>query len=273
MAVCRVEKTKNYTVMSNYHLSDPRLSLKAIGLLSKILSLPEAWDYTVAGLAKICKEGRDAVRAALAELEEAGYILRRQTHDEAGAFSSNEYVIYEFPQKVTAEECAAASPTQEPPVSGEESAPLPDFPSTENTLTETALTQNPAELNTKRIKYLSNNPPIVPPEGDGCAPKRKRAGKKSPDWKPERFEAFWSSYPRGEDKQAAIREWDKLKPDDALLREMALGLARDLQSEAWQRGIGIPYACRWLSHRRWEDEARKPAMEPVDEEPKGSYRL
>ena len=62
MAVCRVEKTKNYTVMSNYHLNDPRLSLKAIGLLSKILSLPEAWDYTVAGLAKICKEGRDAVR-------------------------------------------------------------------------------------------------------------------------------------------------------------------------------------------------------------------
>lgn len=97
--------------------------------------------------------------------------------------------------------------------------------------------------------------------------------KTAPDWKPERFAAFWTSYPRGEDKQAAIREWDKLKPDDALLREMALGLARDLQSEAWQRGIGIPYACRWLSHRRWEDEARKPAMEPVDEEPKGSYRL
>ena len=62
MAVCRVEKTKNYTVMSNYHLTDPRLSLKAIGLLSKILSLPEAWDYTVAGLARICREGRDAVR-------------------------------------------------------------------------------------------------------------------------------------------------------------------------------------------------------------------
>ena len=98
MAVCRVEKTKNYTVMSNYHLTDPRLSLKAIGLLSKILSLPEAWDYTVAGLAKICREGRDAVRAALAELEEAGYILRRQTRDEMGNFSHSEYIIYETPQ-------------------------------------------------------------------------------------------------------------------------------------------------------------------------------
>ena len=253
MAVCRVEKTQNYTVMSNYHLTDPRLSLKAIGLLSKILSLPEAWDYTVAGLARICREGRDAVRSALAELEEAGYILRRQTRDEEGNFSHSEYIIYEVPQ----------DPQETDPDDGE-SAPF---------LPESAMSENTAELNTKRIKYSSNNPPIVPPEGGGCAPKRKRAVKTAPDWKPERFAAFWTSYPRGEDKQAAIREWDKLKPDDALLREMALGLARDLQTEAWQRGIGIPYACRWLSHRRWEDEAKKPAAAPADGEPKGSYRL
>ena len=143
-------------------------------------------------------------------------------------------------------------------------------------MSENPISENTAELNTKRIKYLSNNPPIVPPEGDGCAPKRKRAGKKSPDWKPERFEAFWSSYPRGEDKQAAIREWDKLKPDDALLREMALGLARDLQSEAWQRGIGIPYACRWLSHRRWEDEHREsqaPSTGRVTDDGPGTYQV
>lgn len=261
MAVCRVEKTQNYTVMSNYHLTDPRLSLKAIGLLSKILSLPEAWDYTVAGLAKICKEGRDAVRAALAELEEAGYILRRQTRDEMGNFSHSEYIIYETPQ----------DPQEEAPDDGK-SAPSPS----ESAMSENPISENTAELNTKRIKYLSNTPPIVPPEGDGCAPKRKRAGKKSPDWKPERFEAFWSSYPRGEDKQAAIREWDKLKPDDPLLQTMALGLARDLQSEAWQRGIGIPYACRWLSHRRWEDETRDERREVsgavVDDGP-GTYRL
>lgn len=261
MAVCRVEKTKNYTVMSNYHLNDPRLSLKAIGLLSKILSLPEAWDYTVAGLAKICKEGRDAVRAALAELEEAGYILRRQTRDEMGNFSHSEYIIYETPQ----------DPQEEDPDDGE-SAPSPS----ESAMSENPISENTAELNTKRIKYTSNIPPIVPPEGDGRAPKRKRTGKKAPDWKPERFEAFWASYPRGEDKQAAIREWDKLKPDDTLLREMALGLARDLQSEAWQRGIGIPYACRWLSHRRWEDEKRTHTEEvhrAIEDDGPGTYCL
>lgn len=261
MAVCRVEKTKNYTVMSNYHLTDPRLSLKAIGLLSKILSLPEAWDYTVAGLARICREGRDAVRSALAELEEAGYILRRQTRDEEGNFSHSEYIIYEVPQ----------DPQETDPDDGESAPFLP-----ESAMSENPISGNTAELNTKRIKYSSNNPPIVPPEGGGCAPKRKRAVKTAPDWKPERFAAFWASYPRGEDKQAAIREWDKLKPDDALLREMALGLARDLQTEAWQRGIGIPYACRWLSHRRWEDEHREsqaPSTGRVTDDGPGTYQV
>ena len=86
-----------------------------------------------------------------------------------------------------------------------------------------------------------------------------------------------SPIPGGEDKQAAIREWDKLQPDDVLLREMALGLARDMQSPDWQRGIGIPYACRWLKHRRWEDEHRTPPQEPEPQPeqtlPKGAYRL
>lgn len=133
--------------------------------------------------------------------------------------------------------------------------------------------QNEEENNKYNNKYIT---PPIPPKGDACAPKSKKRVKQVPDWKPERFESFWSSYPRGEDKQAAIREWDKLKPDDALLREMALGLARDLQSEAWQRGIGIPYACRWLSHRRWEDETRDERREVsgavVDDGP-GTYRL
>ena len=97
MAVCRVEKNENYTVMSNYHLSDPRLSLKAVGLLSKMLSLPENWDYTIRGLTCICREGRDAIQGAVSELEDAGYIRRQQRHDENGKFAGNEYVIYESP--------------------------------------------------------------------------------------------------------------------------------------------------------------------------------
>ena len=97
MAVMRVEKSANYTVMSNHHLDDPRLSLKAIGLLSKILRLPDDWDYTLEGLSHICKEGKDAIRSAIVELEQAGYIERRQTHAADGSFAGNEYIVHEAP--------------------------------------------------------------------------------------------------------------------------------------------------------------------------------
>ena len=86
--------------------------------------------------------------------------------------------------------------------------------------------------------------------------KQSNGPKKAPDWKPECFAAFWAAYPRGESKQAAIRAWDKLQPDEKLLVEMARGLQRALASESWQKGIGIPYASTWLNNRRWEDEAK-----------------
>lgn len=97
MAVFRVEKNRNYTVMSNYHLRDTSLSLKAIGLLSKMLSLTDEWDYTTRGLAAICKEGVDAIGAALKELEVSGYLVRRQLRDDRGRITDTEYVIYEQP--------------------------------------------------------------------------------------------------------------------------------------------------------------------------------
>ena len=97
MAVFRVERTGDYTVMSNFHLKDKRLSLKAKGLLSQMLSLPDDWDYTLSGLCFINRESKDAIRSAINELERAGYIRRRQTIDATGKFGANEYSIYERP--------------------------------------------------------------------------------------------------------------------------------------------------------------------------------
>ena len=97
MAVCRVEKNKNYTTMSNYHLRDPCLSNKARGLLSTMLSLPENWDYTTRGLAKICKDGVDGITAQLKELEQYGYLIRHRIRDSNGRIVDMEYVIYERP--------------------------------------------------------------------------------------------------------------------------------------------------------------------------------
>ena len=93
MAVFRIEKTQNYTVMSNHHLRNMDLSLKSKGLLSMMLSLPEDWNYTTRGLAKICKEGTDSIGSALKELERAGYIVRNRLRDSKGKIVDVEYVI------------------------------------------------------------------------------------------------------------------------------------------------------------------------------------
>ena len=97
MAVFRIEKTRDHTVMSNHHLRNAGLSLKSKGLFSMMLSLPEDWNYTTRGLAKICKEGTDCVGFALKELERAGYIVRNRLRDRKGKIVDVEYVVYEMP--------------------------------------------------------------------------------------------------------------------------------------------------------------------------------
>ena len=154
MAVFRVERTRDYTVMSNYHLKDKRLTLKSKGLLSQMLSLPDDWDYTLSGLSVINRESKDAIRSALNELEAAGYIRRRQTTDASGKFSSNEYIIYERP---------------------EEPEPSLENPTTEKPMTEKPSSGNPTQLNTKKsntkksITDLSSTDSFPFPSGETAA--------------------------------------------------------------------------------------------------------
>ena len=101
MAVFYIEKTRDYTVMSNHHLRNAGLSLKSKGLLSMTLSLPEDWNYTTRGLAKICKEGTDSIDSALKKLEWAGYIVRNRLRDRKGKIVDVEYAIYETPHPRT----------------------------------------------------------------------------------------------------------------------------------------------------------------------------
>ena len=137
MSVFRVEKNKGYTVMSNHHLRNHALSLKAKGLLSQMLSLPEDWDYTLQGLAQINKERIDAIREAVRELERAGYIKRSRERDERGCLRGTVYTIYEQPHtEPTPEEPTQALPTLDHPTLEK---PMLDFPTLEN----------PMQLNTK----------------------------------------------------------------------------------------------------------------------------
>ena len=130
MSVFRVEKAKGYTVMSNHHLRNHTLSLKAKGLLSQMLSLPEDWDYTLQGLAQINKESIDAIREAVRELERAGYIKRSRERDERGCLRGTVYTIYEQPHaEPTPEEPAQEKPTLDHPTLEK---PMLDFPTLEN---------------------------------------------------------------------------------------------------------------------------------------------
>ena len=154
MAVFRIERTRDYTVMSNHHLKDTALSLKAKGLLSIMLSLPDEWNYTTRGLAAICKEGVDAIGGALRELEKAGYIVRRQLRGPGGRISDTEYTIYEKPRPAAEEPPEEAGPDTTPPDTG---APDTAFPYlVEPDMVEPS-TEKPAELNTKRSNTQKSN--------------------------------------------------------------------------------------------------------------------
>lgn len=136
MAVFRIEKTRDYTVMSNYHLRNTELSLKAKGLLSLMLSLPENWDYTTKGLARICKDGVDSICAGVRELEEQGYVVRERVRNPNGQLGAIEYTILEQPRPPEREKPERENPVQVNPVLD---SPVLGKPEQEN----------PAQLNTK----------------------------------------------------------------------------------------------------------------------------
>ena len=115
MAVFRVEKNKGYTVMSNHHLRNESLTLKAKGLLSQMLSLPETWDYTLQGLSVINREKIDAIREAVKELERAGYIVRSRERNEKGQLKGADYIIYEQPQPPTPDKPVLENPMLDNP--------------------------------------------------------------------------------------------------------------------------------------------------------------
>ena len=180
MAVFRVEKNRGYTVMSNHHLRNKDLSLKAKGLLSQMLSLPEDWDFTLKGLSLINREQIDAIRAAVRELEQAGYIVRSRERDSQGRLRGADYIIYEQPQLVpdsptlenpTLDNPTLEKPTQEKPTLENPTQLNKDISSKEQSITDLSSTHS--------IPFHSLNP--LPYEQDEAAtpPERKRTEAKT----------------------------------------------------------------------------------------------
>ena len=135
MSKIRVHKTANFTIMSNYHFKEKKMSLKAKGLLSLMLSLPDTWNYSVSGLVTLSKDGKDSVMSALAELEKFGYLSRERVINNKGQFAGIEYNIFEEPQQIN---------------------PISENPTLEKENAEKPISEEPPQLNTNSINHLLN---------------------------------------------------------------------------------------------------------------------
>ena len=203
MAVFRIEKTRDYTVMSNHHLRDKSLSLKAKGLLSLMLSLPEEWDYTTKGLARICKDGVDSICAGVRELEEHGYVIRQRVRNPNGQLGAIEYTILEQPRPPEPEKPERENPVLDNP---EQASPVLGEPEQEN----------PAQLNTKGSSNQISNTDSSSTEGSNpiqSSPQTPAGAKRTGrDWMRER-----ESY-----RELILEniEYDYLCRDDRLDRDM-----------------------------------------------------
>lgn len=238
-----------FTVLYKSAIRDTRLSFEMLGFLTYMLDKPPDWEFTISGMAKERGVGLAQVRRLVGLLEKAGYLLREQAHDDGGKFAKNVYVLQEKP------------PLSRNQYDGE---PLKSPLSGNADIGETRQREKPLSVSATQSKNVEtkayNNPPYSPPKGDGEEP-RKRRSKTTPAWKPERFEGFWAYYPRGENRMGAVRAWDKLKPDDALIETIGRALQVLKASPAWRDGVGIPYASTFLNGRRWEDAtAKRPAQ-------------
>ena len=178
MAVFRVERNTGYTVMSNHHLRNKDLTLKAKGLLSQMLSLPEDWDFTLAGLSYINREKIDAIREAIRELEKAGYIVRSRERDEKGRLRGADYVIYEQPQQPTSDLPTLENPTLDNPTLEKPTLENPtqinkDILNTNLPIKDKSITDL---SNTDSIPILS---PYPSPFGEDAAEPTERKGKEA----------------------------------------------------------------------------------------------
>ena len=224
MAVYRVERTRDYTVMSNYHLKDTTLSLSAKGLLSMFLSFPEDWNYSTRGLAKICKEGVEAVGNTIKELEKAGYIVRRQLRGANGRITDTEYIIYEKPQ--TPE---PSSPDMVPPDAVSPDTENPDVAGPDM---DAPHMENPAQLNINQSKTQksntkrSNTHSILPPAPfTGPAEGMKEILEKREEIREQiEYELIVNA-----DNQMQIDEFVEIMLEVALSRTPSMRIGRDME--------------------------------------------
>lgn len=223
MSVVRVNHNTNYTVMSNHHLRDMSLSLKAIGLLSKILSLPPEWDYTIEGLAAICKDGVSAVKSALKELKESGYLVVTKKMPNETKSGRIEYVydIYEQPQDIQSAEIQESEKQE-----------------VENLPVEILPIENRRQLS----KDKSNKERLSKEESNT-------------DYKAE-FENLWKLYPNKKGKTNALNDYIRARKAGTSFDDILTGVYNYIeyihQEKVPERYV--KHGSTWFHQQCWQDD-------------------
>lgn len=229
MAILRKHNKEQYTSIPQEIFRDERLSLKDIGLLVSMLSLPDNWNFSENGLETIFKnDGQASIRAGLKKLEQAGYLKRERTRDKkSGRMSVVNWYLYESPQ---CEKPQVENPqVDKPPV---------ENPNLENPHLDNPRLENPPQSNTKQSTT-------------------KESKTKKPNTHANGFDLFWTAYPKKRAKEDARRAWNKLEPDEDLQKTIIQAVNAQKFSRDWTNDGGqfIPYPATWLNGRRWEDES------------------
>lgn len=238
MAVIRISKTKGFTVMSNYHLRDQNLSLKAKGLLSMMLSLPDEWHYSIRGLTAICKEGVSSISATIRELEDCGYVRRHQPIVD-GKFQEIEYIIYENPQPKAANDDASTD-AKKPEVAAAEKGstkPCSGTAYADNAHTEIPCTENP----------YTGNPHTETPDAE-----KPHAYKRTNQQKTEKLNTEENNYPSINHAAAPVKGIDSMDGQDSELMKRlgAVRLSGDFEHYREIVKENIEFDCLCYDHNR-----------------------
>lgn len=226
MSVFKKESSENYTIMSNYHLQDNNLSLKAKGLLSVMLSLPDEWDYSSRGLSTICKETKDTINKILKELEENGYLERKAVYLN-GKISDWEYIIHSNNLCIKKQDIE------------KQDIDIQDIEKQDIEIYDGNKILNNKLLNNK----LLNN-------------KKKNNKKEKDNFNQSLFDKFWNAYPKKVSKGNAEKWFIKNQPSEELVDLMVSKIELLKTTNQWlsKNGQYIPYPTSWLNAKGWEDE-------------------